>query len=59
MDQDLDDRISLDELIGYCKQRDCGIETTTIIDMFNDATKLRRVTNPKQYSDPLSIQEIQ
>ena len=47
MDLDLDDRVSLDELINYIKTNEVVIAIDTVIDMFNDAAKIRRVTNPK------------
>jgi hypothetical protein len=58
LDQDKDDRVSLNEMINYCKAHEVVIPIETLIDMFNDAAKYRRVTNNKQYNDPLSIEEI-
>jgi len=51
--------VSLDELINYCKQKEVNIPIETVIDMFNHAAKYRKVTNSKQYNDPLNIKEIQ
>jgi len=47
MDQDTDDRVSLDELINYIRQNEINIELEIIIEMFNEAAAFRRVVNPK------------
>jgi hypothetical protein len=59
MDQDLDDKVSLDELLNYVKQHEIAIPTETVLEMFNHAASFRRVTQEDQYQRPLTIQEIQ
>lgn len=59
MDQDLDDKVSLDELIKYIKDNEVAISVSTAIDMFNDAASVRRVVLKKQYQNPLEIEEVQ
>jgi len=44
MDQDLDDKVSLDELLNYVKLNEIAISTDTVIEMFNHAASFRRVT---------------
>lgn len=58
MDQDLDDKVSMDELKNYIRQHEINIEDNIIEDMFRDAASVRRVVNDKQYNNPLEIEEI-
>lgn len=58
MDQDLDDKVGLDELIKYIKDNELSITVETAIDMFNDAVSVRRVVSDKQYQNPLEIEEV-
>jgi len=45
----MDDKVSLDELIMYIKTNEISIELEKIIEMFNHATSVRRVTQASQY----------
>lgn len=58
MDQDLDDKVSLEELQNYIRQNDITIDQETILEMFFDATSVRRVVNTKHLQNPLDIDEI-
>ena len=58
MDQDMDDFISVDELLGYVRTNELSIETETVIEMFNHAASYRRVTQQSQLQNPLAIEEI-
>jgi hypothetical protein len=44
MDQDLDDKVSLDELMNYINANEISLSMETVIDMFNHAASFRRVT---------------
>lgn len=59
MDQDMDDKVSLDELVNYIRQNELSISIETAIEMFNDAVSTRRVVLDRQYQEPLEIEEIQ
>lgn len=58
MDQDLDDHVSMQELLNYIKLHELLIDDATVEAMFMDASKVRRVTHDDQYKDPLVIEEI-
>ena len=43
MDQDTDDRVSVQELVNYVKQNEINVELEKLIEMFNEATSFRKV----------------
>jgi len=45
IDTDFDDRIDLNELIAFVKQRQLPIEESVVVEMFNDAIKGRGFVN--------------
>lgn len=59
MDQDIDDRVSLQELIAYVEISGAPIDRDTVCDMFDEAAKNRPVIHNAQKYMGLTIEEIQ
>ena len=58
MDLDLDDKVSLTELINYIQQQGLAISTEKAQEMFEEAASKRIITHEHQRSAPLSFDEI-
>ena len=58
IDQDYDDRVALEEIQGYVRQKEIPIEDDTVVEMFNDAIKGRGFVNEAQRIAPLTIEEV-
>ena len=59
MDQDIDDRVSLQELRNYIETTGVPIETSIAEEMFVDASSQRPIIHESQKYAGLTIEEIQ
>eukprot|EP00347_Sterkiella_histriomuscorum_P011430 403372486 len=58
MDQDMDERISIDELSVYSKKKYLPFDDDTIVEMFKEASSGRGIVHEKQREAPLTLEEI-
>ena len=58
-DQDVDDRITLEELHGYAEHHRLPLEPHIIDEMFHEITKQRAVIHEHKREGPLTLDEIQ
>ena len=58
MDNDMDDKISIDELMAYVEQSGVPIPQEIVWQMFRDATCKRAVVHQEQLELPLMFEEI-
>ena len=59
MDQDMDDKISMTELLAYVRTSEIPIEEDIVYAMFQDASKNRAIIHEQQWHAPLTFEEIQ
>ena len=58
IDEDFDDKITLEELVGYVKRKELPIEESVVDAMYADAVKGRGYVNEAQRLAPLTHDEI-
>ena len=58
MDNDMDDKVSIDELIYYVEQSGVPIPQEIVWQMFRDAASKRNVVHQEQFEMPLTFEEI-
>jgi hypothetical protein len=58
MDENMDDRIGIDEIQKYAKVNNLPFDDDLIVDMFYEATRGRGVVHERQKHEPLTIEEI-
>ena len=58
MDNDMDDKVSIDELMDYVEQSGVPIPQEIVYQMFRDAASKRNVVHQEQYELPLNFEEI-
>ena len=59
MDQDLDDRISLQELFDYVHLSGVPIPEQTVVEIFHEAASQRQIIHEAQRNMGLTMEEIQ
>ena len=59
MDNDMDDKVSIDELMDYVEQSGVPIPQEIVYQMFREAASKRNVVHQEQYELPLNFEEIQ
>ena len=58
MDQDLDDRISMQELFNYVQLSGVPIPEEVVVEMFHEAASQRQIIHEAQRNMGLTIEEI-
>lgn len=58
LDDDFDDRVTLEELESYVRRKELPIEPDVVVAMFYDAIKGRGYVNERQRTAPLTHEEI-
>lgn len=58
-DQDLDDLLSIDELVTYAKKHQLPLSEDTIADMYYEITGGRVVISEKSRHTPITLDEVQ
>jgi len=58
LDQDLDDRVSIEELNAYILKHRLPFDEDVVVEMFKEASRGRGITHEHQREAPLTLDEI-